>query len=252
VKLDDLLHDNNIDADGVTKVRVGTKLTIRNGTDSASAPAPASAPAASVVLTTHVVKKDETLWSISQACDLTVSELLALNPGVSAAKLYVGARLKVPATAAGVPAATPADPRPTGTDVAPATVKAATPPPDGELWPHAGPRTAVTDGHFKHIRIAGKVGDPVVAVASGRVTWVSPYRGYRNVVMIETRSAQARDAYQFLYAGVDDVYVRAGDWVEKGATIARMGADGVEGKGQVLFAVYQGAQLVDHTRLSWL
>jgi LysM repeat protein len=244
VKLDDLLEDNGIDGQAVTKVRVGTKLTIKGPASQAPQSPPAEAPRS---YATHVVAKDETLWSIARRYGATVDEIKAANPAVDASKLYVGARLRVPVEEpkASAPAAIPAAPAP------PKVAVPVTPPAAEGLWPHPGAREPSTDGHFKYTRISGKIGDQVTAVSSGRVTWVSPYRLYRNVVIIETRTPKSGDAYWFFYAGIDDVYVRAGDWVEKGATIARLGADGTDGKGQVLFAVYQGTQVVEHTRTVW-
>lgn len=237
VKLDDLLRDNAIEGQAVTKVRVGTRLTIKG--------APAEAPRS---YATHTVARDETLWSIAQRYGASVDEVTAANPGIDAARLFVGAKLRVPVTSP--PASTaPAAAEPV-TAPPPVARTPAAPTQEG-LWPHPGAREPSTDGHFKYTKIVGKLGDQVAAVSSGRVTWVSPYRLYRNVVIIETRTAKAGDAYWFFYAGIDDVYVRAGDWVQKGATIARVGANGTDGKGQVLFAVYQGTQVVDHTRTTW-
>lgn len=245
VKLDDLLRDNGIDQQSVTKVRVGTKLTIKGvGGEAPAAPAPRT-------YATHTVAKDETLWSIAQRYGATVDEIKSANPGTDPGRLFVGVRLRVPVAASAAVAATPVTEAPVRAATPPSTTRPPATATQEGLWPHPGAREPSTDGHFKYTRIVGKLGDQVVAVSSGRVTWVSPYRLYRNVVIIETRTAKTGDAFWFFYAGIDDVYVRAGDWVQKGAPIARVGANGTDGKGQVLFAVYQGTQVVDHTRTAW-
>jgi len=272
--LDTLLKDNGIAPENAGKINAGTRLTIR-GASAAATSAPQVTPTAQVTptpqpTTTYTVARNDTLWAISRRYGIQLAELLALNPGVSAEKLYPGVKLKVPAppkpaaaspasTASGgtQPASTASGAAGSSGSTASAASATGTPRPattassDASLWPYPGPRTVSTDSHVPFIKIAGKAGDPVTAVASGTVRYVAPYRGYRNVVIIEAQALTGRGVYQFWYAGIDDVYVRAGDWVEKGATIARVGVDGIDGKAQVSFVVFQGQKVVDHTALDW-
>jgi murein DD-endopeptidase MepM/ murein hydrolase activator NlpD len=270
VDVEKLMADNGITDEDVRRVRPGIRLLIRD---------------AAPPTTEYVVQKGDTFWSISRRYGLTVAELSALNPGVDSARVREGARLRVPVVqhGTGQPAPT-ADPhldtqgaaqaaagasqqqagaaQQTGR-VVQATSTAATssalpapvalPPARGaeaDLWPHPGPRTQVKDRNFQHISIAASVGDPVKAVASGSVTWASPFSTYGIVVIILTGSV-GQERYQFWYAGMDDVYVRPGDWVTKGTTLGRVAATGIDAKPRVVFGVYRGTTPVDHTGMVW-
>ena len=255
VPLADLMADNGITQEMVSRVKVGTRLRIRED---------ARPPAPTVATVDYVVRKDDTFWSVSRAHGISVAELKALNPDVDPERLRVGAKLKVPASAAAGESAAPTT-RPGGAATAvtapTGASTAVTPPPltalprvagtEGELWPHPGARTPASDKHFQHTAIAAKAGDPVVAVASGYVRWVAPFQTYANIIIIEARAGGSAQPYQFWYAGVDDVYVRAGEWVSKGATIARVATNGIDAKPRVAFGVYQGLTPFDHTRTVW-
>jgi LysM repeat protein len=247
IPLEVLIGDNDIR--DVTRVPAGTRLAIRDSSGAQSAGAAQT--------TFYTVRKGDTLWSISQRLHVPLDQITALNAGVDADRLAIGAALVLPAGTGAPDAApaarvTPAVSAPAASTAPAAEPRLGAPPNQEELWPHAGTRTPVTDKHFQHMAIAAKVGDPVVAVASGDVRSVSPYRGYGIVVIIEARAAGVRGAFHFWYAGLDDVYVRAGDRIAKGATIARVGLSGIESvSAKVAFGVYQGLVPVDHTRYVW-
>lgn len=230
ISLETLMVDNDIPTDEVTKVPVGTRLVIRQ-TAVAAAPATRS----------YTVQPGDTLYQLARREGCTVGEIEALNPGVDPRNLKVGTVILLPAGGS--------EPQ-MGDD--PAT--AAQPPEaagDASRWPHPGKRTVAQRNHVRWVQIAGERGDDIVAVASGRVVWSAPYTVYRNVVIIEVADAGTGDAYRFWYAGNEEVYVRSGDWVEKGTVIAGMGIDPFDGAARVSFAVTKGLKVVDHTVMSW-
>jgi len=69
--------------------------------------------------------------------------------------------------------------------------------------------------------IAAAAGTPVRAVAEGRVIESGPRGGYGNTVVIE-----AGDGRKMLYAHNNQNFVRVGDWVSRGDTIAEVGSTG--------------------------
>jgi murein DD-endopeptidase MepM/ murein hydrolase activator NlpD len=69
--------------------------------------------------------------------------------------------------------------------------------------------------------IAAPAGTPIRAVAEGRVIESGPNGGYGNTVVI-----QAEDGRKMLYAHNNQNFVRVGDWVSRGDTIAEVGATG--------------------------
>ena len=69
--------------------------------------------------------------------------------------------------------------------------------------------------------IAAPAGTPIRAVAEGRVIESASKSGYGNTVVIETG-----DGRKMLYAHNNQNFVRVGDWVSRGDTIAEVGSTG--------------------------
>ena len=124
-----------------------------------------------------------------------------------------------PAAPAGVPAPEAASaPKPEATDK---SVAAA----DGEDkvewgWPAQGKIVAgFSEASNKGLDIAGKLGDPVIASAPGRVVYSgSGLRGYGKLVIIKHNKT-----YLSAYAHNKDILVREGQSVVKGQKIAEVG-----------------------------
>lgn len=89
------------------------------------------------------------------------------------------------------------------------------------LWPAQGQTITRFDGRTnKGIDIAGKLGDPVVAAAAGRVVYAgSGLRGYGNMVIIKHD-----DTFLTAYAHNSRLLVREHDAVQSGQKIAEMGS----------------------------
>src|SRR5262249_9042593 len=69
--------------------------------------------------------------------------------------------------------------------------------------------------------IAAPAGTPIRAVEEGRVIKSGPNGGYGNMVLIKTE-----DGRKMLYAHNNQNFVRVGDWVSRGDTIAEVGSTG--------------------------
>ncbi|MDY0013477.1 MAG: peptidoglycan DD-metalloendopeptidase family protein [Rhodocyclaceae bacterium] len=121
------------------------------------------------------------------------------------------ASTKVEATGAASPAvAPPVNPAPT------------TPDAEGDwLWPANGKViSGFADGAGKGVDIAGKLGDPVLATAAGKVVYAgSGLRGYGKLVIIKHD-----DSFLSAYAHNRLLLVNEGQSVAKGQKIAEMGS----------------------------
>ena len=97
-----------------------------------------------------------------------------------------------------------------------------TPAPSGDvdwMWPASGRVLAgFSKGTNKGVDILGKLGDPVLASASGRVTYIGTVRGYGKLVIIKHN-----DTYLSAYAHNRSVLVKEGQSVTKGQKIAEIG-----------------------------
>ena len=87
------------------------------------------------------------------------------------------------------------------------------------MWPASGRVLAgFSKGTNKGVDILGKLGDPVLASASGRVTYIGTVRGYGKLVIIKHN-----DTYLSAYAHNRSVLVKEGQNVARGQKIAEIG-----------------------------
>ena len=231
ISLAELMRLNRISEADVTRVAAGTQLIISVAGDGESAES-----------RSYVVQSGDTLYGIARRQGCTVAEIEDLNPGVEARSLRVGMAIEVPAREV---FSAESEASGAGQTDAAASVE------EPQVWPHSGDRALNQSNHVRWVQISGERGDDIVSVASGRVVWCAPYTVYRNVVIIEAADARTNEAYRFWYAGNEEVYVRSGDWIEKGTVIASMGVDPFDGAPRVSFAVTKGLKVIDHTVYSW-
>ncbi|HUX14625.1 MAG TPA: LysM peptidoglycan-binding domain-containing M23 family metallopeptidase [Spirochaetia bacterium] len=106
-------------------------------------------------------------------------------------------------------------------------------------WPHAG-KHYLLSGKFPGIMIRGEPGDPVTAVANGRVIYTGPYTTFGKVVFV-----QSADGYVYIYGGNGKVLVSPGDAVRTGTTIGSLGTVPFEQGAQLYFSVWKQNKFVD-------
>jgi len=162
------------------------------------------------------VRRGDTLWAISRRSGTTVADLARRNGLDAAAILPVGKLLLLPGT--GAPAA-PA--------VAPEALAAARSArmTESMLWPVAG---RVTSGfgprwgrRHSGVDIAAPYGSTIHAAAAGKVTAASWMGGYGRTIMIRHDNGVVT-----LYGHASRLLVRAGQRVERGQAIGRVGSSG--------------------------
>jgi lipoprotein NlpD len=86
-------------------------------------------------------------------------------------------------------------------------------------WPAQGKVTDDYSENTKGIDIAGKLGDPVMAAADGKVVYAgNSLRGYGNLIILKHN-----DTYLTAYAHNRALLAKEGDSVKKGQKIAEMG-----------------------------
>lgn len=219
VSLDALIRRNGIT--NPSSLSVGTPLYI-----------PGSSPAAPESgASVHVVKKGDTYYSIARRYSIDVALLLELNGRSDGQTLGVGERLTVSpsATPASVQSSGPADPPPGDTDPPPSR-----PSPRGSRvqevpwWPVAGLKRPL-EGKLAGVSIEADSMSYVHAVAAGNVVWTGPYRGFGNVVLVDSRG------YIYLYGGNEDLFVNIGQSVNAGSRIGRLGSSGANGTSQSMY-----------------
>jgi lipoprotein NlpD len=113
------------------------------------------------------------------------------------------------------------------------------------LWPAAGSVSAgFEEGKSKGLVIAGKLGDPVLAAADGRVVYAgSGLRGYGNLVILKHNST-----YLTAYAHNQTLLVKEDQAVKRGQKIAEMGSTDAD-RVQLHFEIRKQGKPVDPAKL---
>ncbi len=208
----------------------------------------------------HTVGKGETLFSISRLYGISVDELKAANTLDGKGIIIVGQALALPSKAKFLPASTtaalpapqpiPLVPKPPvakvteGTDAAfPPLVKTSLKTVDASLnWPCAG-EARYLGGKIEGIMILTERGMSAKAVAGGNVVSAGPYRGFGQVVFV-----QSKTGYIYVYAGNDSLTVGMGDSIKVGQEVGHVGFDAKEGRAAAYFFVFRNGESLDPAR----
>ena len=193
----------------------------------------------------YEVKKGDTLYSIALEHGVDYRELAQWNTLDDPSKIRVGQVLRTTrpepgpgeaANARGVVIGRiepkPLESRPLDAPAPKPAATAARPAPpatDGDLlkfvWPAKGKVIAAFEQtRGKGVDIDGRVGDPIVASAKGKVTYVgSGIRGLGKMLII-----QHSDEYLTVYAHTSQIVVKEQQVVERGQKIAEVGTSDAE------------------------
>lgn len=202
-------------------------LTVLAGCASRKAQAPVSdmstgtagVPAKGV----YVVRPGDTLYKIAQMYNVEVDSLVKLNNISDPTQLRVGQTLRLSPDSPKTVDTTPAD-APVASPVA-KPEQPSTPSRAGDAglvswgWPTHGKIIRGFNANTKGIDIAGSLGDPVVAAASGKVMYAgNGVRGLGNLVLIGHSNG-----FITAYAHNQQLLVKTGQEIKKGDRIALMG-----------------------------
>ncbi|ULQ60197.1 M23 family metallopeptidase [Brucepastera parasyntrophica] len=108
------------------------------------------------------------------------------------------------------------------------------------IWPVEVKEFSYLTGKLNGVSITGQKGERVKTVASGVVLSTGPYRGFGQVVFIQSKSG-----YIYVYGGLESISVRPGASIDFGGELGKLGADSLSGKPQLYFMVYNKDQPID-------
>ena len=106
-------------------------------------------------------------------------------------------------------------------------------------WPCQG-EAHYLDGKLFGIMIRTQNGEKVRSVIAGKVVSAGPYRGYGQVVFI-----QSKTGYIYVYGGNENLSVKVGDAVKVGDELGRVALDIKEGQPVEYFFVFHRGTAVD-------
>ncbi len=225
----------------------------------AAKPAPA-APAQQEGM--YMVKRGDTLYSIALEHGADYREVAQWNSLDDPTKLRIGQVLrvtppeerrvevgKVRGTILGRVESRPLEPAPQK-EGSPGAAKPSSPPPPPQaaaaefIWPVKGKVLAgFSEPRKRGIDIDGKLGDPVVAAAAGRVTYVgSGIPGLGKLVVIKHDSG-----FITVYAHNREIRVKEQQAVARGQKIAELGSTDAD-RPKLHFQIRKGAAAVDPLR----
>ncbi|MBN2353449.1 MAG: M23 family metallopeptidase [Spirochaetales bacterium] len=169
----------------------------------------------------YTVKKGDTLYGIGRRYGVGVDDIVSLN-GLSRSKtLKVNQKIYI-MTAVNEKAAAQSGPAPDAKNPI--------------FWPLAGARESY-HGKMRGVLITGEKGDLVYSVSTGTVIWADPYRGFGNVVLVDSG-----DGLVYGYLGIEDLIVSAGEKVESGSALGRIGVYFQQSDAKLLFIVYHNVK----------
>jgi LysM repeat protein len=245
VSLEELCNANNCTVNDVLKI--GQTLTIpekKSAQKSSSSSAEqkkssaenssSSKNSAERKFDTYTVQKGDTYYRIAKINGISVDELKKLNSLDSESVLKVGQKLKIPVTIVDTSAALPnlpeSDPR-----------KYSEKKGDSSLaWPVKNPTVTYMNGKVSGVQLSAQKNENVTAIRAGTVMYVGNYRGYGQVVFI-----QSKTGHIYVYSGLGSIKVRKGDYVVFGDSVGTAGTDSISGTNQMCLMVFQKASPID-------
>ena len=248
-------------------IKVGQKIKIPDGTAPVSvtqnekSDAAANSSSKSKSQTnpdgTYTVQKGETWFGISKKYGISVADLQKLNGVDANSPLKVGQKLKLPSEK--------------GKNTTIVTTKIDSPKNSSNLngnqsvnmkvpdlkkndphnylnkeadsslvWPVKTANIVYINGKVGGVCMAAKKDEEVKAIRAGTVMFSGSYRGFGNVVFI-----QSKTGHIYAYTGLGSIDVSKGDYINYSSEIGTAGIDTYTGKSQISLMVFQNGQPID-------
>lgn len=187
---------------------------------------------------TYTVQKGDTFWHIAQINDITVDELKKMNNLSSETTLKVGQKLKIPATIVDTTKTTPTElPDLTSSDPRNYSDKKG----DSTLvWPVKTSSVTYTKGKVGGVQLSASKNEAVTAIRAGTVMYCGNYRGYGQVVFV-----QSKTGHIYAYSGLGSIKVTKGQYVVFGDTLGTAGIDSYNGNSSMSLMVFLKGTTID-------
>jgi LysM repeat protein len=203
----------------------------------------------------YTVVKGDTMYSISKKNGMTLAEFMALNGLDSNSVIKVGQKLKIYSASSTASTSTSIGSSSTSTSTSTSSssgTTTTTTAPDtrtygttvtadkNTVWPVKNPTVTQVKGKVGGVQLSAQVNEPVVCIREGTVMYVGVYRGFGQVLFVQSKTGVI-----YTYTGLGSVSVKKGDYVVYNQQLGTAGTDPISGKPGITFMVFQNGQPID-------
>ena len=251
ISLQELYSANGIDENDVLKVGQVLKIPGKSTAENTSEKSITTVSTAKT--SNYEVVSGDTLYSISKKFGTTVDNLRSLNGLTESSVLKIGQVLKVPTTEKVVTTTGSSSSGSTKTEIKQNTnVTPSAPLEDVRtydtnkkgnvnlVWPVKALDVTYVSGKISGVAIETERNATVSCIKAGKVIFVGPYRGFGQVVFVQSDSG-----YIYVYSGLDKITVSNGDKVGFKTKLGIAGIDALTGTPQIILMVYLNGKVQD-------
>ncbi len=190
----------------------------------------------------YKVQKGDTLYALSKKYEISVADLMSLNQMDSSSTLKIGQEILVPqkkteniSKKENIKSQEKSQKEEKSSSSKSENVQNSS---KNVVWPLSNPKVKNISGKVSGVLLTGKDNESVKIVREGTVMYTGVYRGFGEVVFIQSKTG----GLIYSYSGLEKVSVNKGDYLLSGSEI------GITGKGKessIKFMVFKNGKPID-------